>query len=81
MPWEVNLRKFPSLRPRAYAEEMQKLIARAAQPGSHFALHEEISIVSERSGVSVDSALSDLVKAGVICRFAVTKSGRGGVGM
>ena len=75
------MKKFPSLRPRTYAEEMQKLIERAAQAGQRRLLDEEVMAISERSGVSVDSALSDLVKAGVICRFALTKPGRGGVGM
>ncbi len=76
------MRKFPSLRPRAYAEEIQKLIERAAQPGPHSPLHEEISVISERSGVSVDSALNDLVKAGVICRFSLRKfRGDSGMGM
>jgi hypothetical protein len=78
------LRKFPALRPRTYAEEVQRLIERTAQKGGHISLWnevwDEVAAISKRSGVSIDSTLGDLVKAGIVSRFHAAKTGRGGFG-
>ena len=69
------------MRPRTYADEVQKLIERATVEGDRFPMHEAVAAISERSGISVNSALADLVKAGLVARFSSTKGGRRGFGM
>lgn len=78
---EGSLRKFPALRPRTYADEVQKLIERATGEGEPFSMREAVTAISERSGISVDSAFMDLVKAGVVAKFSSTNRGRTGFGV
>jgi hypothetical protein len=69
------------MRPRTYAVEVQKLIERATEEGDRFPMHEALAAISERSGISVSSALMDLAKAGVVAKFGSTKGGGTGFGM
>jgi len=74
---EAMMRKYRTLRPSAYADEVHELIKRATSE-IRLDLDTELHRISERSGMSRDSAMHDLVKAGLLSQFSANKSRGGG---
>lgn len=66
--WETGtpaMRKYPELRPRLYAEEMDKLIRRVAAEDGDVDLHAESQRIFGCSGVTIDTTLRDLAEMNI----------------
>ena len=75
---EAKMRKYRTLRPRAYASEVRNLIERTTAD-IRIDLHDEVRRIAEQSGMSSEIAWHDLTKAGVLARFKSGGSAEGGV--
>ncbi|MDQ0470585.1 hypothetical protein [Labrys wisconsinensis] len=67
----------PVLRPRVYADEINKLIRRIVDEYEPIDVHQESRRIFGRSGVSMDITLDDLTRMGVLAQAARKGGPRG----
>ncbi|MDQ0470586.1 hypothetical protein [Labrys wisconsinensis] len=71
------MRKYPELRPRLYAEEIDKLIRRVAAEEAHVDLHAESRRIFGCSGVTIDTTLRDLAEMNIPAGRAIPDNENG----
>jgi hypothetical protein len=62
---EIEMKRYPSLRPSLYAQMVRDLIATGRAGRSHAELRVEVLRIAATTGVSASIVMSDLVQTGL----------------